>query len=202
MGVTALVMAGGEGTRMRIEEEKPLLKVGGKPMIEHVVNTLKGAKKVEEIIVAVSGRTPKTATFVRKLSLKVLHTPGKGFCLDARYAIKKLKLGTVLTICVDLPLITSEFVDEVIARYEQCNKPALTVMVPLEIYKKLGLSTDYVFKIEGKNLVPAGVNVVDGKRINEALLEEEIIVIPREEIAVNINMLGDLKIAERLFKRK
>lgn len=202
MGVTALVMAGGEGTRMRIEEEKPLLKVGGKPMIEHVVNTLKGAKKVEEIIVAVSGRTPKTATFVRKLSLKVLHTPGKGFCLDARYAIKKLKLGTVLTICVDLPLITSEFVDEVIARYEQCNKPALTVMVPLEIYKKLGLSTDYVFKIEGKNLVPAGVNVVDGKRINEALLEEEIIVIPREEIAVNVNRPGDLKIAERLFKRK
>lgn len=202
MGITALLMAGGEGTRLKTEAEKPLLKVGGKPMIEYVLNALKDAKKVEEIIVAVSKHTLKTAEFARKHSLKVLQTPGKGFCLDARYAIKKLKLGTVLTICADIPLITSEFIDKVITRYEQCKKPALTVMAPLEIYKKFGLSVDYVFKIKGKNLVPIGVNVVDGKRINEAQLEEEIFVILQEEIAVNVNRIEDLKIAERLFKRR
>ena len=38
MGVTALVMAGGKGMRMKSEKEKPLLKVGGKSMIEHVLN--------------------------------------------------------------------------------------------------------------------------------------------------------------------
>jgi len=201
MGVTALVMAGGKGMRMETEEEKPLLKVGSKPMIEHVLNALKGAKKIEEIVVAVSEHTPKTATFARNLSLKVLQTPGKGFCLDVGYAIKKLKLGTVLTICADLPLITSEFVDKVITHYKQCHKPALTVMVPLEIYKKLGLSTDYVFKIEGKNLIPVGVNVIDGKRIDEAELEEETFVTNRKELAVNVNTSKDLKTAERLFKR-
>lgn len=202
MGITALLMAGGEGTRLKTEVEKPLLKVGGKPVIEYVLNALKDAKKVEEIIVAVSKHTLKTAEFARKHSLKVLQTPGKGFCLDARYAIKKLKLGTVLTICADIPLITSEFIDKVITHYEQCKKPALTVMAPLEIYKKFGLSADYVFKVKGKNLVPIGVNVVDGKRITEAQLEEEIFVIPQEEIAVNVNRIKDLKIAERLFKRK
>jgi len=200
MGVTALVMAGGKGMRMKTKEEKPLLKVGSERMIEHVLNALKGAQKVEEIIVAVSKHTPHTATFARKLSLKVLRTPGKGFCLDAAYAIKKLKLGTVLTICADLPLITSEFVDKVITHYEQCNKPALTVMAPLEIYEKLRLSTDYVFKIEGKNMVPAGVNVIDGKRINEKELEEETLIIDDERVAVNVNTLKDRRVAELMLQ--
>jgi adenosylcobinamide-phosphate guanylyltransferase len=200
MDVAALVMAGGAGTRMRIEEEKPLLKVGGKPMIEHVLNALKGAKKVNEIVVTISERTPKTATFARKFSLKVLQTPGNGFCLDVGYAVKKLRLGTVLTICADLPLITSEFVDEVITHYERCNKPALTVMVPLEIYNKLGLSMDYVFKIEGKNLVPAGINVIDGKRIEEEELEEEILVVDNERVVVNVNTLEDLRVAELMLQ--
>ena len=194
-------MAGGEGARLKTEEEKPLLKVGGKPMIERVLNALKEAKKVDEIIVAVSQHTPKTAAFARKHSLKVLQTPGKGFCLDARYAIKKLKLGTVLTVCADLPLITSEFIDRVISHYEQCKKPALTVMVPLEIYKKFGLSTDYVFTVEGRNLVPVGVNVVDGKRIKEKELEEEILVVNDERVVVNVNTYEDLKVAKLMLQR-
>ena len=202
MGVTALVMAGGKGTRMKSEEEKPLLRVGGKPLIEHVLNALKDAKKVDEIIVAVSEHTLKTASMVKRFSVKVLKTPGKGFCLDAQYAIKKLKLDTVLTISADLPLITSEVIDEVIERYEQCGKPALTVMAPPKIYKRLGLDVDYVFEVNGRSLAPAGINVVDGKKINEARLEEEIFVIPQEEIAVNVNRHEHLKIAERLFKRK
>lgn len=199
MGVTALVMAGGKGTRMKTQEEKPLLKVAGKPMIEHVLNALKGTQKVEEIIVAVSEHTQKTATFARRLSLRVLQTPGEGFCLDTKYAIKKLKLGTVLTICADLPLVTSEFVSRVIAHYEQCNKPALTVMVPLEIYTKLGLSTDYIFKVQGKNMVPVGVNVIDGKRIDEKELEEEIFVIDDVKTSVNVNTSEDLGVAELML---
>jgi len=131
-----------------------------------------------------------------------LQTPRKGFCLDARYAIKKLKLGTVLTICADLPLITSEFIDKVITHYEQCKKPALTVMAPLENYKRFGLSVDYVFEIEGKNLVPVGVNVVDGKRIRRKQLEEEILVLNNERVIMNVNTLRDQKIAEHMLELK
>jgi adenosylcobinamide-phosphate guanylyltransferase len=35
--VTALVMAGGKGTRMKLAEEKPLINVCGKPVIEYVL---------------------------------------------------------------------------------------------------------------------------------------------------------------------
>jgi len=201
MGVTALVMAGGKGTRMKTEKEKPLLKVGGKPMIEHVLNALTGAKKVDEIIVAVSEHTPKTTTLAKRFSVKALKTPGKDFVSDVQYTIKKLKLDTVLTISADLPLITSEFIDEVIERYEHCCKPTLTVAVPTETRERLGLSLDYVFSVRGKSLVPAGINLIDGKRIDEAELEEETFVTDRKELAVNVNTSKDLKTAERLFKR-
>jgi len=198
MGLTALVMAGGKGTRIKSEEEKPLLRVCGRPLIEHVLNALREAEKVDEIIVAVSEHTPKTASMVKRFFVKVVKTPGRGFCLDAQYAIKKLKLETVLTISADLPLITGEVIDEVIERYEQCGKPALTVMAPIEIYKRLGLDVDYVFEANGRRLAPVGINVVDGKRIYENTLEEEIFVIKKEHIAVNVNKPEDLKMAERL----
>jgi adenosylcobinamide-phosphate guanylyltransferase len=202
MNVTALLMAGGKGTRLKTKGEKPLIKVGGKPMIQHVLEALKGATKVNDIIVVVSRHTPKTATFARKQGLKVLQTPGKGFCLDAKYAIEKLKLETVLTICADLPLITSEFIDKVVTHYEQSKKPALTVMAPLEIYAKSGLSADYVFNVEGRSLVPIGVNVLNGKMIREKKLEEEILIIDDVKVAANVNTSNDLRIVELMLQTR
>ena len=200
MGVTALVMAGGKGTRMKTMEEKPLLKVGGKPVIEYVLNALKAAKKVDEIIVAISERTPETATMAKKLSMKVLKTPGRGFVPDMQCAIKKLRLGTVLTISADLPLVKGEYIDKIIEHYEQCGKPALTVAVRMETRERLGLSSDYAFEVNGKRLVPAGINVIDGNRIGEKELEEEIFVLDDERVAVNVNTFEDLRVAELMLQ--
>ena len=61
MGITALVMAGGKGTRMQIRRGKTLIKVCGKPVIEYVVAALQNAKKIDQIIVATTACTPKTA---------------------------------------------------------------------------------------------------------------------------------------------
>lgn len=200
MNVIALVMAGGRGTRMKLQGEKPLLKIGDKKMIEHVLTALKKASKVDKIIVAVSKYTPKTAKTVKKLSIRVLETPGKNYVFDTRYAIKKLKLDTVLTISADLPFVTSEIIDEVITRYEHCGKPALTAMVPLETCEKLGLKRDHILEVNGRRLVPAGINVIDGRHINEQELDEEIWVIDRTEVAVNVNTPENLKVAENLFR--
>jgi len=201
MNVTALVMAGGKGSRMGLQEEKPLLKVGDKPMIEHILNALKEAKKIDEIVVAVSRHTPKTAKFVESLSVKVLETPGNGYVSDVRYAARRLKPGTVLTISADLPLVTGNIIDKVVERYVQCGKPALTVAVPIETRERLGLRGGYVLEAEGKRLVSAGINVIDGRRIDKIELVEEIYVIDKEEVAVNVNTPLELRIAEHLFAR-
>jgi len=200
--MTALIMAGGKGARMILSEEKPLLKVGRKPMIERVLEALKNAKKVDKIAIAVSKHTPKTAKLMEKFAVKVLETPGKGYVADMRYAVRKLKPNSVLVISADLPLVTGEIIDKIVERHRQCNKPALTIVVPMETRRRLGLGGECVLEAGTGQLVPAGINVIDGRRIDEGELEEEMFVIDREELAVNVNTLQELEIAERLFVRR
>jgi adenosylcobinamide-phosphate guanylyltransferase len=202
MGVTALVMAGGKGTRMMLSEEKPLLKIGGKTVIEHVLAALENAEKVDSIVVAVSDYTPKTAKLMAKFPVTVIKTPGKEYVSDMGYAVKKLQLRMVLAIAADLLLITSEVIDDIVERYEQCGKPALAVVVPMETKEKLGLGGEYTFEVENRLVVPAGINVIDGRRIDEEELDQEIYVVDRKEVAVNINTVQELKIAEDLFIKR
>ena len=202
MGVTALVMAGGKGSRMALGEEKPLLMVGGKPVIEHVLAALAGAKRVGSVVVVVSNYTPKTAEHVAKFPVKVVKTPGKEYVTDLGYAVKKLKLHAVLAVAADLPLITGEIIDDIVKRFEQCGKPALTVAVPMAAKTKLGLGGEYAFEVEGKLVVPAGINIIDGRRISEEKLDDAICIMDRNEIAVNINTVQELKIAEGMLQKK
>jgi len=199
MVVTALVMAGGKGTRMKLREEKPMLKVGGKPMIQRVLDALKNAESVDEIVVAVSKYTPRTARFVKTFPVKVLETPAKDYVSDIKYAVRRLKLDTVLIISADLPLVSGEVIDGIIERYRRCDKPALTGVVPMETKERLRLGGEYILKAGDRRLVPAGINVVDGERIDEGELEEEIFVFNDENVAVNVNTILELEIAENLF---
>jgi adenosylcobinamide-phosphate guanylyltransferase len=201
MGVTALVMAGGKGTRMSLSEEKPLIRVGGKPVIEHVLAALENAKKVTSVVVAVSDYTPKTAKLMLQFPVSVIKTPGKEYVSDMRYAVKSLTLHSVLAIGADLPLITGEVVDAIVDCYERCGKPALSVVVPMETKEKLGLGGEYAFKVGNMRVVPAGINVIDGQRIDEKELDEEICLLNQKEVAVNINTVQELSIAESLFAK-
>ncbi len=199
--MTALVMAGGKGTRMVLSEEKPLLSVGGKPVIEHVLAALKNAKKVSSIVVAVSDYTPKTAQLMSQLKVSVVKTPGKEYVSDMGYAVRTLGLQTVLAIGADFPLITAEIVDAIVEGYERSGKPALSVVVSMETKEQLGLGGKYGFEFNGKRVVPAGINVIDGRRIDEKELDEEIYVSDRKEVAMNINTVQELRIAENLFQK-
>jgi len=201
MDVTALVMAGGRGSRMALPEEKPLIKVGGKPVIEYVLDALKKAKKVNSIVVAVSDNTPKTTEVLSERSISVIQTPGKDFVSDMGYAVKTLKLQTILAIGADFPLITGKVIDAIVGYYKQCKKPALSVAVSMEKKHRLGLSGKYGFELNGKLLVPAGINIIDGRRIDEEELDEEIYVLDRKEVAVNINTVEELEIAEDFLKK-
>lgn len=202
MGVTALVMAGGKGSRMKIAQEKPLIEVCGKPVIEYVLAALKDAKKIDTVIVAVSTCTHKTAKFLCKFPVKVVETPGKDYVSDMGYASQNLKLGVFLAIAADLPLVTGEAVDKIVERYERCGKPALTVAVPLKTKTKLGMSVEYSFKMDDKDVVPVGINVIDGhKRYGDEWLDQDIYILDQPELAVNINTVQELHLAERLLSK-
>jgi adenosylcobinamide-phosphate guanylyltransferase len=199
--VTALVMAGGKGTRMKLAEEKPLIKVSGKPVIEYVLAALKQAKKIDKIIVATSTTTPKTTALMKQLGIQVIQTPGKDYVSDMGYTVQTLKLGVFLAIAADLPLVKSGMIDSVVERYEQCGKPALTVAVPLEVKAKLGMSIEYSFKTDdNRDVVPVGINVIDGsKRYGDEWLDQDIYILNHEELAVNINTVQELQLAEHML---
>jgi adenosylcobinamide-phosphate guanylyltransferase len=203
MGIVALVMAGGKGTRMKLKEEKPLIEVCGKPVIEYVLAALRNAKKIDKIIVATTNRTPKTTALMRRLGVEVIETPGNDYVSDMGYVVQTLKLGVFLAIAADLPLVRAEMIDAVIERYECCGKPALTVAVPLETKAKLGMCIEYSFREDNRDVVPVGINVIDGtKRYGDEWLDQDILVMNNEELAININTVEELQLAERLLSKK
>jgi adenosylcobinamide-phosphate guanylyltransferase len=202
--VTALVMAGGRGTRMKLPMEKPLINVCGKPTIEYVLAALKEAKKIDRIIVATTTITPKTTALMQQQGVEVIQTPGKDYVSDMGYTVQTLKLGVFLAIAADLPLVKPEMVDEIVTRYENCGKPALTVAVPIEVKTKLGMGVEYSFKTDNnKDVVPVGINVIDGsKRYGDEWLDQDIFVVDHPELAVNINTVAELALAERLMSER
>ncbi len=201
--ITALVMAGGKGTRMKIKEEKPLVQVCGKPVIKFVLEALKESKKIDRIIVATTISTPNTAILMSQYGVEVIETPGKDYVSDMGWVVQKLKLGVFLAIAADLPLVKAETIDSIVERYERCGKPALTVAVPLQTKVKLGMCIEYSFEEKGQIVVPVGINVIDGsKRYGDEWLDQDIYLVNYQELAININTVKELKLAEKILSKK
>ena len=202
MTISALIMAGGKGTRMNSPQEKPLIKICNKPVIEYVFNALKNTKNINDIYIAVTHQTPKTTKYIEKFQTKTVITPGKDYVSDMGYATQTLKLGKFLAIAADLPLITGEILDQIINRYENCGKPALTVAIPIETKIKMGMSIEYSFKMDDKDVVPTGINVIDGnKQYGNEWLDQDIYLIDKPELAINVNTPQELQIAKNILTK-
>ncbi len=194
MALTAFIMAGGRAVRMRLQTEKPLLKIGPRTMLECVIDALQNSSEVDRIIVAVSNSTPMTAQKAVGLGVRVMMTPGDGFVEDMQYAIKKSNAGEALVVCADLPFLTSKLVDMVVKEFRRTRKPSLAVVVPLEVADKLGIKPTNVIDI-GRKLIPIGVNMIDGQRIEEPELDQSLFIVDSDALALNVNTPQELQLA-------
>lgn len=196
MKIVALIMAGGKGTRFGGDTEKPMAVFMGKPIIQRVIEAAKASKKIAETYVAVTANSPKTADESRKASVNVIETDGKGYHEDLQQAIRAAELECpVLIISADIPLLTGEFLDEIITKYVESDKPALTVMVPEETFIDYGLSAGSLYENKGKMYAVSGINIMDGKRILEEQ-EQEVVVTSRPEAVFTVNSKKDLEAAK------
>jgi adenosylcobinamide-phosphate guanylyltransferase len=190
---TALIMAGGKGTRMESSVEKPLIPIKGKPMIEMVIQALEGADKIDDIMVATSEYTPKTEKYLKERGIKRIKSPGMGYVADLEYIISKLGSDLVLlTITADLPLIKSSTLDYVLEEYEKCGKPAMCVAVHPEIFRRYNLKPSWEFE----GVIPSGLNIL--RSINKQQ-EEEVLILNEIELALNVNSLEDIIFLEKLL---
>ena len=193
-------MAGGMGTRLKVPEEKPLFKLRDKPLIKYVIDNLNASKLIDEIVIAVSPNTGKTTEYLRSLdgNFKILDTSGKDYLKDLSYILdyfeKNSKKDILLFINADLPFISTETIDYVLEHYLNSDKDALSVLVPVEVYEKLGL--EYSYEFDGK--VPSGLNILRSENI---IQDENQLVLSKVELALNINTIPDSEIAEKLYSK-
>jgi adenosylcobinamide-phosphate guanylyltransferase len=201
MKVPALIMAGGKGKRMRLPVEKPLLPFLGKPLIDWVVEAVESAEKVSEFYVVTSGNTPETEKHCRSKGWRVLRTDAKGYHDDLKQAVHDAGLaGAVLTMPADLPAVTGKFLDKVVSAFEACGKDFLAVFVPIKAREDLGLSISSTDEYKGVWYAVAGVNIVNGAKIQkEGKIETSAIITEETEVLLNINTLKDLEIAEKII---
>ncbi|MDR1722081.1 MAG: NTP transferase domain-containing protein [Methanobrevibacter sp.] len=189
--IIAILMAGGKGTRLESPIEKPLLKFKKKYLIDYVIENLKSSTKIEKIVIAVSPNTPKTKQYLEDSYsfVDLIDTSGEGFIEDLSFILKTFekqsKEDILLFINADLPLISSKIINEVINTYLKSNKQALSVMVPIEVFKENNIAPS--MNLDG--LVPVGLNILLS---NDIIQSEDKLILSNIELAININTLNDL----------
>ena len=194
--VTAIIMAGGKGTRMESDTEKPLIELFGIPMIQYIIDALSKSSEISEVIVATSPYTPKTSSYLKKQNIKTFQTPGNGYVEDLQYYISENfpdnSNSIILTITSDLPLIKSEIIDHVLNEYNRSNKPAMCIAVPVNIFREYGLKPSILLG----DVVPSGLNIL---RSNNKQQDEEVLKLGKIELAVNINSCEDIVLLENVL---
>jgi adenosylcobinamide-phosphate guanylyltransferase len=199
--IVALIMAGGKGTRFGGDTEKPMALFNGKPLIRRVIEAAKESERITEIYVAVTAYSPKTAQEAKKASVKLIKTDGQGYHADVQQAIQDANIKCpVLIVSADLPLLNGMFLDEIIGKYEESGKPALTVMIPEEALIEYGLSAVSPYEHEGRMYAVSGINIIDGRRILEEQ-EQEVVASRRPEAVFTVNSVKDLEAAKNYLLR-
>ena len=104
--LTAVILAAGKGTRMKSKLPKVLHKVGGRPMLEHVMEAAEAAGCRDNVVIVGHG-----AELVRELvgnrariALQAEQLGTGHAVLQAAEALKGF-VGTVMILCGDTPLI-------------------------------------------------------------------------------------------------
>jgi len=197
-------MAGGKGLRLGVGIEKPLLPVCGEAMLKRVIRALRSSKYVNAIFVAVSKWTPNTKREAKELGV-VIETSGLGYVNDLREALKIIWMEygfkDVVVVGSDLPSLEGGVVDDIVRRYVESGKEALTVVVDRDAYEELGFKAEYLIRYGDMLVVPVGLNVLRADLIDRRdFLEEEIYLYPKTEHLINVNTIDEAKRAEEILR--
>ena len=197
----AVAMCGGRGTRMGGGTEKPLLPVGGVPMISRVIDALKGSDSFERIIAAVSPGTPATSKFLDGMGIQVIETPGLGYSRDLSLVLTKIRPAKALVVSADMPLLTPEVVRYLASSTQ--SKPVLSVVVRKEFVESLGFAPSVSLIVGGTECCHSGVGLFDTQRQEFGKdAAEEYLFMERREVAVNVNTQKELQLAENLLVQR
>ncbi|MEM2124519.1 MAG: NTP transferase domain-containing protein [Methanolinea sp.] len=190
----ALILAGGEGSRLGLGE-KPLVSVGGIPMIRRVTDAFLRAGC--EVVAVLSPRTPYTHNWCRANGIPHYTAAGKGYVEDLVEAVTAMEISSPVFTCVtDLPFISADIVADLAGIYAGCGKDALSAWVPKDLADEYCFHAPCVEVVSGVEACPAGVNILRGDAIS--VPQDELRVLFRDpRLACHVNTRDALERANR-----
>jgi adenosylcobinamide-phosphate guanylyltransferase len=192
----ALILAGGEGTRLGMGE-KPLVNICGRPMVSWVIDAFTAAGL--EVTVVASHRTPMTLNYFRAQGIPFYQGMGGGYVEDIIEAVTELGIGGPLfTSVADIPCLRPEHVKEIREVYLSQDIPALSTWIPQNLCQPDSCRTDYSETVDRIQAVPIGVNILLGERITEPQ-EEYRLLLHDPALGRNVNTKDELDEVRRVL---
>ncbi|MGM8366146.1 bifunctional UDP-N-acetylglucosamine diphosphorylase/glucosamine-1-phosphate N-acetyltransferase GlmU [Virgibacillus sp. W0181] len=121
----AIILAAGQGTRMKSKLYKVLHPILGRPMIQHVIGNLKSLQLNKQITIVGFG-ADKVMDEVGDQSEFVVQEEqlGTAHAVQQAESLLKDQQGTTIVVCGDTPLITTETFEKLFAYHEERNAKA------------------------------------------------------------------------------
>lgn len=98
---------------------KTMMEVGGKPLIEWIIEDARRFKKADGVIVAVADteRDDELAGRIEKLGAECARGPSEDVLARFYITAKKVKADPIIRLCADSPLIATEYMDSMITEH-------------------------------------------------------------------------------------
>lgn len=132
--LAVVVLAAGEGTRMRSATPKMLHEIAGRSLLGHVLAAVEPLEADHTLVVVGHGADRVTATFTGTGAMPVVQAEQRGTGHATRLALEELPDfdGTVLVVPGDSPLLTPDTLERLVGEHERGNATAtlLTARAP------------------------------------------------------------------------
>jgi len=129
---TAIILAAGKGTRMKSELPKVMHKLAGKPLIDHVLDSIEKLGVSEVLTIVGHGREIVTEHIKGRSEIVIQHEQlGTGHALLQAAPFLKKNKG-VLVLSGDQPLLTSDTLDSLVKMHEESNSSATVLTAQMD----------------------------------------------------------------------
>ena len=125
-----VILAAGQGTRMRSDTHKVLHPIAGKPMLLHLLDTVEAIGAARQVVVVGKGRDQLEAALAGRGVTTAVQTEQKGTAHAVQMAAPALDGfdGPVLIVYADTPFVTAATLQRMLARLGEADDPGVVVM--------------------------------------------------------------------------
>ena len=191
-----LVMAGGKGTRMDISNEKLLLEYK-KPIIFHVIDSLKNSHCFSKVVVATSPNSPDTKQALEQRGIETLTTSGSGYTNDLNFLLQSMD-GFVFVVSGDLPLLDEKIIQDITEKFNS-ESVWTSFLVSKKFLNSLGLESELlVHSAKGIECTYSGISIINVNKLGlgnwSSPVKENYVILDDKRIAFNLNTKKDYEL--------